>query len=294
MDLNNLITTIISSTAALVAIIGGFLVSRVISLSSEQNSIKRKIREIDNDIFAKKELAESIEKYLFEDDLNDFVTKENIIRMFEGKTLEDIIDEVEYTLLSKEELEPFFEQLQDIKNEMSNMVTQKGAEYESFSVFYSELSNIKYPDRKEWYKTVLDAIDELSKQKPKYGIYTADILSSVSKSPDFSPNTDYKDKDKELNRLLDDIRILDLQKDGQLKILDDYGKPKWIWSGLFVLIYASIVGIVFPSTLLPYPKETYDDSLTKWTILGFFFSQLLVLFIYLGLAMRKLTHTEEK
>ncbi|WP_263406693.1 hypothetical protein [Niallia endozanthoxylica] len=39
MDLNSLITTIISSSAALVAIIGGFLVSRVIALSSEQTGI---------------------------------------------------------------------------------------------------------------------------------------------------------------------------------------------------------------------------------------------------------------
>lgn len=293
MDLNNLITTIISSTAALVAIIGGFLVSRVISLSSEQNSIKRKIREIDNDIFAKKELAESVKEYLFEDDLDDFVTKENILRMFEEKSLEDIIDEDGYTGLCKEELEPYFEQLEDIINEMLYMIEKSGTEYETLGELY-KLNNIKYPNRKDWYDKVYDAIVELNEPKSKDGSFISDMFASVLKSPDTSPNIYYRDKEKELDRLSDDIRILDLQKDGQLKILDDYGKPKWIWSGLFVLIYASIVGIVFPSTLLPYPAETYDDSLTKWTILGLFFSQLLVLFIYLGLAMRKLTHTEEK
>lgn len=57
MDLNGLISTIISSTAALVAIIGGFLVSRVISLSSEKNSIVRRLREINNDLKSKKRVV---------------------------------------------------------------------------------------------------------------------------------------------------------------------------------------------------------------------------------------------
>ncbi|WP_186579773.1 hypothetical protein [Aquibacillus kalidii] len=49
-----LLSTIIISTAALVAIIGGFLESRIISTSSDQNGIKRKIREINNELVAKR------------------------------------------------------------------------------------------------------------------------------------------------------------------------------------------------------------------------------------------------
>ena len=56
MDLNGLISTIISSTAALVAIIGGFLVSRVITLSGEKNGILKKIKEIDKELDIKNTL----------------------------------------------------------------------------------------------------------------------------------------------------------------------------------------------------------------------------------------------
>ncbi|MFB5284535.1 hypothetical protein [Peribacillus sp. Hz7] len=80
----------------------------------------------------------------------------------------------------------------------------------------------------------------------------------------------------------------------QMKILNDYGKPKWVWTGLFVLIYACIVGIIYPSTLLPYPKDIYDDVLTKWFLLGLFFSQLVALFVYLGFAMYKLTNDKDE
>jgi hypothetical protein len=44
MDLNTLISNIVTSTAALVAIIGGFLISRVIiTLSSEKNGCEKEI-----------------------------------------------------------------------------------------------------------------------------------------------------------------------------------------------------------------------------------------------------------
>ena len=59
MDLNGLISTIISSTAALVAIIGGFLVSRVITLSGEKSGILKKIKEIDKELDIKNSLYES-------------------------------------------------------------------------------------------------------------------------------------------------------------------------------------------------------------------------------------------
>ncbi|RBW68228.1 hypothetical protein [Bacillus taeanensis] len=294
MDLNTLITTITTSTAALVAIIGGFLVSRVISISSEQNGIKRKIREINNDIFAKQEIINNIENYLFEDDLDDFVTKENIKRIIEGKSLEDIIKEDDYTYLSKEELEPHFEELSGITNEMFEKMGSMDKIYDTFSDFNKEFDDFKYPNRKEWYERAFEVIDELTQPKTTdvFGFSPGGIYQSINPG-NLVSNTDYKDKKKERNRLKDDVKILELQKKEQLKILNDYGKPKWIWSGLAVLVYASIVGIVYPSTLLPYPIDTYDDSLTKRFILFLFFSQLLALFIYLGIAMYKLTYSEE-
>jgi len=91
MDLNNLLSTTINSTSALVAIIGGFLVSRVISLSSEQNSIKRRLREINNEISAKEKMLDNIINWLFEDDLNDFIKANCKKILFEDKTLDKLL-----------------------------------------------------------------------------------------------------------------------------------------------------------------------------------------------------------
>jgi len=286
MDLNNLITTITTSTAALVAIIGGFLVSRVISISSEQNGIKRKIREIKNDLIAKRDIIINIEKYLFEDDLNDFVTNENIKRMLSGKTLEDIIEKDEYTFLSIEELEPYFRQLRDIAQELLDLMGKSDKIYTKFSQFNKDFYDFIYPDRKEWYAMIFEEIYKSSQSRPT-GMISGIGYGSFN---NVNTNTDYKDSKREKERIENEVTILELQKKEQIKMLDDYGQPKWIWSGLFVLIYASIVSIIYPSTLLPYPPNTYNDIQTKWLILSLFYSQLLALFIYLGIAMNKLTH----
>ena len=286
MDLNNLITTTTTSTAALVAIIGGFLVSRVISISSEQNGIKRKIREINNDLIAKRDIITNIEKYLFEDDLNDFVTNKNINRMLSGESLEDIIEEDEYTFLSMQELEPYLRQLREIANELYGLIENTDEVYTKFSQFNKEFYDFVYPDRKEWYAMIFEEIYKLSQPQP------TGMLSGFGSFISGNPNTDYRESKKEKERLENEITILDLQKNEQIKILDDYGQPKWIWSGLFVLIYASIVSIIYPSTLLPYPPNTYNDIQTKWLILSLFYSQLFALFIYLGFAMYKLTHSD--
>ncbi|MGE7876178.1 hypothetical protein [Peribacillus muralis] len=287
--MNDLITTIIAATAGLVAIIGGFLVSRVIAIASEQNGIKRRIREIKNDLLAKREIKDTAEKFLFEDDLNDFVSEDNIARIIGDKTLEEIIEEDEYNYLSKEELEPYYKQLKEMSNELYELHSSTDDYYEEFSVFKKFFTEYKYPDRMDWYERIFKVIDEM--EQPEATGPFANFKYIPLTTPTI--NTDYKDTQKERNRLIDDIRVLELQQEEQLKILNDYGKPEWVWSGLFVLVYACIVGIVYPSTLLPYPKDKYDDVLTKWFLLGLFFSQLLALIIYLGIATYKLTNDKE-
>ncbi|QOS88746.1 hypothetical protein [Peribacillus sp. JNUCC41] len=290
--MNDLITTIIAATAGLVAIIGGFLVSRVIAIASEQNGIKRRIKEIDNDRIAKKDMLANAIEFLFEDDLNDFVSEDNIKRIIRGKTLEEVIEEAEYTLLSKEQLEPYYKQVKEMSNELLELHRSTDDYYEEFSVFKKFFTEYKYPDRMDWYERIFEVIDEMA-QPEATGPFAGFKLRPLS-PPNI--NTDYKDTKKERDRLIDDIRVLDLQLEDNLKIYNDYGKPKWVWSGLLILVYACIVGIVYPSTLLPYPEEEkiYDDVLTKWFLLGLFYSQLLALIIYLGAAMYQLTRQEKE
>lgn len=289
MDLNGLISTITTSTAALVAIIGGFLVSRVISLSSEQTGIKRRIREIDNDLLAKQELLRSVENYLLEDDAKDFL-KENIEKILQKESLSLIVNEDKYNYRSEEEMKPYFDEMKIIIEELYSLFDHLDELDEEFDDFYiKNKQHLKDLEKRDFYQIayegMMDWINSQSQTHTPLGLASFNIRS-VSNLP--TANFEYKDKKKERGRLIDDIRVLELQKEEQKKILGDYGKPRWVWGGLAVLIYACIVGIIYPSILLPYPANTYNDSLTKVFLLILFFSQLVGLFVYLGFAMYKL------
>jgi hypothetical protein len=297
MDLNTLIATIVTATAALVAIIGGFLVSRVLTLSSEQTGIKRKIREINNDIYAKQEMLKRLEKNILDEDAEDFILDNYKDLVFMGKSLEDILLEDKYTSRNLEELKPYVDELFLIKDDLYRLMENTDDFDDDFDQFIKN-SQMKFPHRKNWYDLLYTwFIDELKKKQQPIGPFSnmrINITPPTTGLINHANVQEYREKKRDRDRLKDDITVLILQKDEQNKILYHYGKPKGMWWGLFVLFYACIVGIAYPSTLLPYPKDVYDDELTKWFLLGLFFSQLSFLFVYLGIYMHILTKEDSE
>src|SRR5699024_2133711 len=155
--------------------------------------------------------------------------------------------------------------------------------------------------RKDWYELLYDAHKHELPKRPKSrapGLLPIDHIRlipapSVNNIKVQSEIQAYQHKKRNRDTYNNEIRYLKQQKLEQQKILEDFGKPHGMWSGLAVLVYASIVGIGYPITLLPYPKETYNDEATRFLILLLFLSQLLVLFVYLGINMYLLTKDEK-
>ncbi|MEK4626558.1 hypothetical protein MKY06_30135 [Priestia sp. FSL P4-0332] len=287
MDLNGLINTIIASTAALVAIIGGFLVSRVLALSSERVAVERRFNEINNNLRIKEEMLKETVHYIFEEDLNDFF-KDNCEKVLWGQIpLQEIVEEDEYTALTGEEIEPYVEEFKSLESELKLLIKNNSSNVTSdFEEFIKE-KEIRLPDKKLWYEFVYDAMYEKYVERENSNtLYT--FGAGLNTLPDVTAAQSYKDKVKERNNLQDELRFLKMQKTEQNKILQDYVKPKGLWGGLIVLVYACIVGIVYPSTLLPYPEKAYSVTL-KWVLLGLFFSQLAALFAYLFISLYSLT-----
>ncbi|MGX1266799.1 hypothetical protein RKD55_004743 [Rossellomorea marisflavi] len=283
--METLLTTVISSTAALVAIIGGFLVSRVIAIASEQGGVQRKMREINNDIEAKEGLKDSAINYLFEDDLYDFVDNADVIEgIIRSKDLETIVEEAKYELLSIEELRPHYNLLREIQHEIMYR--------EIFSLEeLKETHGLKHPERLYWYECIMEGLETMREEKRSGSL----LASHFTLRPMGPPrnNHEYLEKKKELGQLEAELTILGAQKEEQEHILEDFGKPKYVMSGLGVLAYAAIVGIIYPSTLLPYSTNTYDDTLTKWWVLSLFFSHIMAIFTYLFMAMKGLSSNFE-
>ena len=72
-DLTTLLTTIASISASFVAILGGFIASKLISISENRSSTLDKLRSLDKEISVKISLKESLQDENNESDALDFI-----------------------------------------------------------------------------------------------------------------------------------------------------------------------------------------------------------------------------
>lgn len=296
MDLNDLISTIITATSALVAIIGGFLVSRVITLSGERNAIERRLKEINNDLSTKQKMLADIEKAFLEEEVEDFIYDHCEEIIIEEKGIQEILDEDDSSDLTPEILKPYIEELFSIRDKILKLIEETDESYRlpnNLNEFIKD-NNIIIEENKDLHELVYKTIYNLMPDEPStilginFKLPAVDHRNLLKSTSVFSQQM-LRDRINERNTLRNEVQTLNIRKNEQEKILSDYGKPSGLWGGLLVLIYSCIVGIAYPSVLLPYPENTYNDVTTKWFLLFLFFSELIALFIYLGVSMFKLT-----
>lgn len=276
MDLTSLINTIITSVAALVAIIGGLLVSRVISLANDQHFIKRQLGDINLKIKHKEQLHRKIEEYLFEDDLDDFVTIKNLKLLLQGRSLKEIVKESEYDYLTIEELLPHFEVLLLIKDEVIELFQDENFSSEWFAERL-DMKNVIYSNRIEWYERMLEALIQFYTPKDPFSFN----FPYQSSFPTLSGVSDYKQKVKEKEQLENELIILKSQKQELVSSVNEYFQIKGIWVGIGVLAFVSFLGILYPASLLPYNLEAYNDLKTKNLLIAIFAVCLVTIFGYL-------------
>lgn len=301
MDLNILITTIVAATSVLVAIIGGFLVSKVISLSSERVATQNRLTEINNNITIKKNLLDKVNKWLLWDNADNFI-RDNHEKLYHNiKPLEKLIKEDDgETKLTTDELTPYINVFYEIKAEVLDIIDNYNQDSipSNFHKLVPNRTYLKRPAQKDWYDLIYDIYYQaLPAEKPRY-----DPLGLTSIRPMSMPNIKNlnhainiprqkkrRSKVDEQNKLNNKLHELDVGKDEIIRILNNYGRPEGLWWGLLVLFYACLVGIIYPSLLLPYPLDYYNDVQTKILLLSLFFSELLVFLLYLAFNIHKLT-----
>jgi uncharacterized protein (DUF342 family) len=163
MDLNILISTIVTATAALVAIIGGFLVSRVITMVSERKSIERRIKRLKNDLSSKKEIYEKAEQALLEEDADEFILQylEELIDAQNSFTT--IIKMNNYVTRSSSELESYVEAFNKMVSEVNTMLKGKyrneiSDDFEKF--LKSEQFRLNQPSKIYFYEYIYSELKE--------------------------------------------------------------------------------------------------------------------------------------
>lgn len=282
-DPNTLITTIISTTSSIVSITGGFLVSRLISLSAEKNGILAKISDLQKEIDSLQSSIDEIELRNLESD-REYFFDEAYKKIIEYDTsLEELVEDDEANINDRtiEELRPIFNLIHKILADLNTGVESLTELPNDFSDFVNK-TNLVYDKKFEYeYSKIFNfMIETVNRQSSFWNIK-------------YSPAT-YIRSGKTRDEIEDELDALITQRNLKEKLIEStkdslerIGRPEGIVSGLWFIIVSSILGIMFPVTLLPMENENFTVEIK--VLLIFFFLVILTYFAtYLYVLVQRL------
>ena len=265
-----LLSTIASASATIVAIIGGFIASKLISLSSERTEVELKSSEINEEIHFLEEKKDKAQNKLDEEDaltfiderINDLIEKKKISQQYElirspnGLNFEKISSYWNRALLACEQLvQSIHEGSQfNVDNIPTELVEKLPGEFE--------------------YEVCKLIISELDRNPPNNFSIAMPKLPRVT-------GLWYRDLNSEISENIMKLEWLKISVE-QLNIREKaLRKPKGLILGLLLLVWFSFTGILLP--LLHLNIISSDNNVyyrLKYTFIGILCVNLILTFLY--------------
>ena len=110
-EISSLLLTIAGASASFVAILGGFIASKLISLNSERNMIQSRLKQLQYEKSLKTEERDMLRRALDEEDAICYIHN-HMADLVSGLPLEDIYEENELQQIDLETLLPYWEKVQ--------------------------------------------------------------------------------------------------------------------------------------------------------------------------------------
>lgn len=294
VDPNWLPSAIAQSSAALVAIIGGFLVSRLISMSSEKRALQQRRQEL----VARRRLAKEQWRSAHEerlDESQDWFLDHHLDRLVSsqgGVEVEELLEEFVPLGSSDDEMRPYAERLKAIVQDAYEAVTHafNGPEFPSGDVDHLQSRGVNVPPEHETIFSRVGSAIAAQRRGPRPG--TTPFPAVISTSVD----TDVRRQEARIERersLYAELQAFDAEVglvDEQLMRLS---APEGVGAAVAVLTYLSVVGIVVPLAMMA-SRPVVAGLVARRLQLGLFVSGLIVLLAYIAWMVRRvLAETEE-
>ena len=106
-ELSSLLTTIASASASFVAILGGFIASKLIAVNGEREAVDGRLQELKYEIELKQQECDSLQEGITADDALDFI-REHASNVANLDDLSTVYETDEQQLLEYDELEPYW------------------------------------------------------------------------------------------------------------------------------------------------------------------------------------------
>lgn len=273
-DLTTVLTTIAACSASIVAILGGFIASKLIAISAERDEVNTRISELDEEIEFFKEERDMLQAQLDEDDALDFV-KENIESIVNRQSLDDAYKEEERPQIEKEVLLPYWNRAEKTYSQYRTIIKRLGSNYEENEDGVPVEAAKVFTNNFEY--TVCKKICEHIEDK-------ASPFAALRRGLDVTIPTGrwYADTQEKAISADSKITYLTLQRKQQYARLKALKKPKGMKLGLALFALFSAVNIVYPLSLSPYVTENYQCYLqTKIFTVSMFAVGLALMMMYL-------------
>lgn len=278
-DLTAILTTIAACSASIVAILGGFIGSKLITINAERDEVNTRISELNEEIdFFTKE-HDVLQAQLDEDDALDFVSK-NIVSIIEQSSLDDVYKEEDRPQLDKEVLRPYWNRAEQTFTQLHAILKEATDDYEEnedgVPVKAAEIFT------QDFEYTVCEKIC-------KYMEDLSSPLATLCRGLDIPVQTGkwYADTQEKAMSADNKITYLMLQRKQQETRLKALEKPKGMKLGLALFALFSAVNIVYPLSLSPYVTEDCQCyHQTKIAAVSAFAAGLVLIMMYLVYLLR--------
>jgi hypothetical protein len=290
IDEGALLSTLAQSAAAVVAIVGGFLVSRLVQLSSEREGLRRQL------VRAQDELKHVAASY---GEAHEYRLA-NSRRDFHGWVIDDVIKTDPDTLdrdalldgniprgSSAEEMAPY---LDDLIDEVAQVKAAVGKHLHRDDVDTLRIDDLRErglqvpPAQENTYSRVVDWVAEQLPRPRSYGLMVTsprirfgDLINPTARSA-------------ELRRLDESIRdeqglhnrraMLEAEVTRVKREIDLIGRPIGVTSAIVILAIYSMLGIVAPVVVLGFGPNTLAAWL-EWLLVGLFILGLSAVLAYI-------------
>ena len=273
-DLTTVLTTVAACSASIVAIVGGFIASKLIAINAERDEVDTRISELDEEIEFFTEERDMLQELLDEDDALDFICG-NIIYIVNRSSLDDAYKEEERPRLEKEALQPYWSKAEKtysqyraiVKKTMNNYEeNEDGVPVEAAKIFTQDFE----------YAICKKICEHIEGQKSPFSALHRGLVATVQ------TGKWYADTQEKVMSADNKITYLTLQKKQQETRFKALKKPKGMKLGLALFAIFSVVNIIYPLSLSPYATDNYRCYFqTKIFVISAFAVGLALIMLYL-------------
>lgn len=283
VDPNWLLSSTAQSAAAMVAIIGGFLVSRLVTLSAERNTILQRLEDLRSRRTIKTIEHEEVHDARFAVSKSWFVERHlrNLVDDRGGADPESLLDTITVGS-SRDEMRPVAEHL----------VATIHSAFEAIEATYvgnsippataSELRQDGLSIAAEDYEIFERVARSLNEQRTPRKSWETGLMAPNFPLASVKPAVVYQRQDARVTRETDlrsELRFIDKEIDLTSERLAGFTKPKGIAGAVLALTYLALAGIVFPIVLMAV-RPVPDNFVSRVVVVLAFASGLVVLLCY--------------